>query len=287
MACCREREAEFKSSIKIESLIERERRNIIGHLTEETKGMVHPVLMRGLEVGIGFHKAALHAFERQVVEHAFATGIISALCSTTTLAAGVNLPASRVIIASPWIGREFISCSRYLQMVGRAGRTMRNSSRQENDDKGVDRAADSFVFVHPNDVGRFQCVVDSHIENIQSQLTHSLTYYKRTVHKEKYDATKSTLTGVSRIVIGVLDIAGGMKLLNLMSYFKLTLLYQGGFQNKKEEEEDKGQMVSYRSILPLLQELKVISVLSFHLQFEAWRILFVYVKCLQRYLLHD
>jgi replicative superfamily II helicase len=57
-----------------------------------------------------------------VVEQGFSSGALLVLTATSTLAAGVNLPARRVILRSLWQGVGDVSRAQYLQMVGRAGR---------------------------------------------------------------------------------------------------------------------------------------------------------------------
>jgi replicative superfamily II helicase len=66
--------------------------------------------------------AGLSASERGVVEKGFRAGHISILAATSTLAAGVNLPAGCVLVRSLSIGREFLNVMQYKQMCGRAGR---------------------------------------------------------------------------------------------------------------------------------------------------------------------
>ncbi|KAG2449576.1 hypothetical protein HYH02_005109 [Chlamydomonas schloesseri] len=51
-----------------------------------------------LLAGVGFHNAAMEGEQREVVERLFLAGDLPVLCSTSTLALGVNLPAHLVVI---------------------------------------------------------------------------------------------------------------------------------------------------------------------------------------------
>ncbi|KAM3958213.1 mutagen-sensitive 301 [Aphomia sociella] len=79
-------------------------------------------LARAARCGVGWHHAGLAADERALLEHAFRSGVVSVLCCTSTLAAGVNLPARRVLLRAPRVGRSELSLAAYRQMAGRAGR---------------------------------------------------------------------------------------------------------------------------------------------------------------------
>jgi helicase len=77
--------------------------------------------------GAAFHHAGLSRQERGVVEEGFRKGLIKCISSTPTLAAGLNLPARRVIIRdylrfTAGEGMQPIPASEYHQMAGRAGR---------------------------------------------------------------------------------------------------------------------------------------------------------------------
>ena len=78
--------------------------------------------------GVGFHHAGLGVLTRNIVERSFKAGVIKLLTATPTLAAGVNLPARRVVLASvfrydsEYGGNMPISVLEYKQICGRAGR---------------------------------------------------------------------------------------------------------------------------------------------------------------------
>jgi helicase len=78
--------------------------------------------------GVAFHHAGLNPVSRKIVEDLFKKGLIKVLTATPTLAAGVNLPARRVIISSitrydyEYGASVPISVLEYKQFCGRAGR---------------------------------------------------------------------------------------------------------------------------------------------------------------------
>jgi helicase len=84
-------------------------------------------LSHTIEKGIAFHHAGLLQKQKDIIENEFRSGKIKVIAATPTLAAGLSLPAFRVIIktlkrySGRW-GMDWIPVLEYLQMAGRAGR---------------------------------------------------------------------------------------------------------------------------------------------------------------------
>lgn len=80
-----------------------------------------------IRMGAAFHHAGLKPKQRQLIEDNFRRNVIKVICSTPTLAAGVNLPARRAVIRDTkryagGLGSVYIPASEYKQCAGRAGR---------------------------------------------------------------------------------------------------------------------------------------------------------------------
>ena len=75
--------------------------------------------------GISFHHAGLSFASRRTIEEGFRAGFLRVVVATPTLAAGINMPARRVIIYTRRYESGYmkpISIAEYKQMAGRAGR---------------------------------------------------------------------------------------------------------------------------------------------------------------------
>ncbi|TQQ80998.1 DEAD/DEAH box helicase [Halonotius terrestris] len=76
--------------------------------------------------GVAFHHAGLRSGHRALVESAFRNRTLDAICATPTLAAGVNVPARRVVVRDQQrytdSAMEWLPVLEIHQMCGRAGR---------------------------------------------------------------------------------------------------------------------------------------------------------------------
>ena len=155
--------------------------------------------------GVAFHHAGLNQNCRDVVETEFRRGTIKLLSSTPTLAAGVNLPARRVVISSisrydGKAGRNMpISVLEYKQLCGRAG-------RPQYDDYG-----ESIIVVGNADAGSLvDCYINGEPEPIASKIIED----------------KSLRTHILSVIVT----HPGIKKDEILEFFMQTL---GGLQTRK------------------------------------------------------
>ncbi|MFX1538956.1 MAG: DEAD/DEAH box helicase, partial [Promethearchaeota archaeon] len=118
-------------------------------------------LAETIKRGVTFHHAGLNSRQRDLVEQAFKKGLIKALCATPTLAAGVNLPAKRVVISSVYRysieeGSHPIKTLEYKQMSGRAGRPQYDNEGEAlllaKQDRAVNWLMDRYILREPEAV---------------------------------------------------------------------------------------------------------------------------------------
>ncbi len=93
-------------------------------LPEEDRGLPQlSHLLSLLRRGVAFHHAGLLPPLKELVERLFNLGLLSVVCSTDTLAVGINMPARSVVISN--LARPFgglLSPNDFSQLTGRAGR---------------------------------------------------------------------------------------------------------------------------------------------------------------------
>ena len=117
------------------------------------------VLEKTIIRGVGYHHAGLTAEERMVVAEAYDKGVISVIVATCSLAAGINLPARRVILQGARMGRDFIGPAMLKQMRGRAGR------------KGKDEIGESYLCCQKEDLQEVAQLLEAELPKVESSLT--------------------------------------------------------------------------------------------------------------------
>lgn len=119
--------------------------------------------------GVAFHHAGLTVEERDIVAEAFDAAVLKVMVATCSLAAGINLPARRVIINGARMGRDLVGPAMLRQMRGRAGR------------KGKDEIGESYVCCQKADLEAVAELLEAEMPAVESCLTPERRGVKRSL----------------------------------------------------------------------------------------------------------
>ena len=163
---------------------------LIEELARSQSG-IDPALAAVVPHGVAFHHAGLTAEERELIQDAFSAGTLNILACTSTLAAGVNLPAGRVIVREPYVGMQELDITRYRQMVGRAGR------------KGFDSAGDCYLMIKPSELALAARLCVGDLPMVSSAMCSSLQCEKEGKEEEAAEEEAIRRLVLEAVVHGV------------------------------------------------------------------------------------
>ncbi|MCJ1438761.1 hypothetical protein MMC27_008151 [Xylographa pallens] len=134
------------------------RKELLSSLRSLSVGL-DEVLERTIIRGVAFHHAGLTTEERSLIAESYDNGVLKVIVATCSLAAGINLPARRVILQGARMGRDFVAPAMLRQMRGRAGR------------KGKDEVGESYVCCQKEDIEEVGQLLEADLPAVESCLT--------------------------------------------------------------------------------------------------------------------
>ena len=208
-----------------------------------------------IQKGVGYHHAGLIANDRKIVEKYFKQGLIKVIVCTTTLSAGINVPARLVIIKDTEITRKEIvlrklNSNEIFQILGRAGRP------------GLDEEGIGIILTDNKEDKQY----------LEASLYHKISDSKKI---ERYEPVLSQFDEIStlreQVLVKVYEKKDeGLSEEELISFFKRT------FWAYLERKKGKDPLPKYsgRSIREILSDVELIEL------FERGKLLLTDVQLL-------
>jgi len=152
-----------KISNEVNRYLSDEDRRVLSELDLGDEGSLNHKLYSLLRKGVGYHHAGMLSEQRRLVEKFFREGHLKLVVATTTLAAGMNLPARSVIIKDIFryngFSSDMIPNFEIQQMLGRAGRIK------------YDRLGNGYIYSSKTRIRDvFNYYINGELENIESKI---------------------------------------------------------------------------------------------------------------------
>ena len=142
---------------ELDPLVLEKRLDLLNDLRSLSIGL-DATLEQTIPAGVAFHHAGITTEERDLIASGYDAGVIKVCVATSSLAAGINLPARRVILHNARMGRELVGPSMLRQMRGRAGR------------KGKDEVGETYLCCRAPDLEQVQALMHGDLPLISSCL---------------------------------------------------------------------------------------------------------------------
>lgn len=141
-----------------ETNVREKRTDLLGDL-RSLPGGLDATLEQTIPYGVAFHHAGLTTEEKDLIANAYDSGTLKVCVATCSLAAGINLPARRVILHSARMGRGLVGPAMLRQMRGRAGR------------KGKDEVGETYLCCSSKDIEDVIDLMEADLPEVSSSLS--------------------------------------------------------------------------------------------------------------------
>ena len=164
-----------------------DRKELLKQLKKAPTGL-DETLSKTVQVGVAYHHAGMTLEERSLIEQGYRKGTVSVMTATSTVAAGVNLPARRVIFKCANMGPSFLDCYSYRQMCGRAGR------------KGIDTYGESILCLQASELTKAKETIFKELLPIKSSFGLDAKGMARSLLEAFVDGIVNSVTDIDSFI---------------------------------------------------------------------------------------